>query len=369
METTFTTAGYGSVLPIRLAANSGVRWAGPVFVHREIGYGRLRTMSISIGITIPQRGAMIGVGSLGQLLELAPQAEETGLFDSVWVGDSLTAKPRPESIALLGALAGMTERLRLGVGCMASFPVRDPALFAYQWATLDQVSQGRMDLAVCTGIVAADGASRHEGRNFGGVADIDRAPRLEENMEICRRLWTGETLTYEGRFNSYQELTIEPTPAQDPCPIWIAANPAPGRYWDRSLKRVATMADGFQTCHLAPGVLRAMADDVLRFRAEADLPADGFPIMAYHNVNIGEDRAECLAESKRFLDAYYGPVFTEPMVEAWTAAGTAEQCVAHLQDLADQGATAITLRCTSFDQAGQFRKLCETVLPELHARA
>lgn len=133
-------------------------------------------MTVSVGITIPQRGAMIGVGTLGELLELAPRAEATGLFDSAWVGDSLTAKPRPEAIGLLGALAAMTERLRLGVGCMASFPVRDPALFAYQWATLDQVSGGRMVLAACTGIVSANGASRLEGRNFGGVADIDRPP-------------------------------------------------------------------------------------------------------------------------------------------------------------------------------------------------
>lgn len=322
-------------------------------------------MTLSVGITIPQRGAMIGVAPLGELLELAPRAEATGLFDSVWVGDSLTAKPRPEAIGLLGALAGTTQRLRLGVGCMASFPVRDPALFAYQWATLDQVSGGRMVLAACTGIVSADGASGREGRNFGGVADIDRAARLEEHIEVCRRLWSGEALSFDGRFNTYEHLTIEPRPVQDPCPIWIAANPAPGRYWDRALKRVATMADGFQTCHLAPGVLRAMVGDVHRFRAEADLDTDDFPVMAYHNINIGPDRSACLAESKRFLDAYYGPVFNEATVEAWTTAGNAEQCRAQLSDLVNQGATAITLRCTSFDQDGQFKRLCDDVLPEL----
>lgn len=325
-------------------------------------------MTIAVGITIPQRGSLIGVAPLADLLALAPRAESTGLFDSVWVGDSLTAKPRPEALGLLGALAGMTDTLELGVGCMASFPVRDPALFAYQWATLDQVSGGRMLLAACTGIVPAGGASRHEGRNFGAVADVDRPARLEEHIEICRRLWAGERLTFHGKFNTYEDLTIAPTPVQDPCPIWIAANPAPGRYWERSLRRVATLADGFQTCNLAPGALGAMATDVARLRAEAGLPTDGFPIMAYHNINIGGDRAECLAESKRFLDAYYGPVFTEPMVEAWTAAGPPDRCIAHLRDLAEQGATAITLRCTSFDQDGQFRQLCESVLPELLGR-
>ncbi|MBM36941.1 MAG: hypothetical protein CL460_07210 [Acidimicrobiaceae bacterium] len=322
-------------------------------------------MSIHFGLTLPQRGAFIGLGSITDILRLAPQAEESGLFSSVWVGDSITAKPRPEAIALLGALAGMTEQLRLGVGCMASFPVRDPLLFAYQWATLDLISQGRMDLAACTGIVSADGASRAEGRHFGGVADIDRAARMEENIRLCRLLWSGEEVDFEGRFHSYSALRIQPQPVQDPCPIWIAANPAPGKYWERSLRRVAKMADGFQTCALFPGIVRLMVDDVMKFRQEDQKSAEGFPIMAYHNVNIGTDRDQCLAESKEFLDAYYGPVFSPEQVEAWVAAGTPDQVISHLDDLIDQGVTAITLRLTSTQQEAQFALLTEHVLPAL----
>ena len=322
-------------------------------------------MSIHFGLTLPQRGAFVGLGSITDILRLAPQAEESGLFSSVWVGDSITAKPRPEAIALLGALAGMTEQLRLGVGCMASFPVRDPLLFAYQWATLDLISQGRMDLAACTGIVSADGASRAEGRHFGGVADIDRAARMEENIRLCRLLWSGEEVDFEGRFHSYSALRIQPQPVQDPCPIWIAANPAPGKYWERSLRRVAKMADGFQTCALFPGIVRLMVDDVMKFRQEDQKSAEGFPIMAYHNVNIGTDRDQCLAESKEFLDAYYGPVFSPEQVEAWVAAGTPDQVISHLDDLIDQGVTAITLRLTSTQQEAQFALLTEHVLPAL----
>ena len=320
---------------------------------------------MDFGITIPQRGALIGVAPLGELLELAPRAEQSGLFTSAWVGDSLTAKPRPEALTLLGAMASSTETLRLGVGCMASFPVREPATFAYQWATLDQISEGRMVLAACTGIVPAKGVSAHEGRNFGGVRDIDRPLRMLDNIDLCRRLWSGESVSVENNFVNYSDLAIVPTPVQQPCPIWIAANPAPGKYWERALKRVATVADGFQTCVLADGVLKMMVDDVNRFLDEAGRDRSTFPVMAYHNVNIGSDRDECLAESKRFLDAYYGPVFNETMVEAWTAAGTPEQCIDHLRALEAQGATEITLRCTSFDQDGQFRRLVDDVLPAL----
>ncbi len=322
-------------------------------------------MSIHFGLTLPQRGAFIGLGSINEILSLAPRAEESGLFSSVWVGDSITAKPRPEAIALLGTLAGMTEELRLGVGCMASFPVRDPVLFAYQWATLDLVSEGRMDLAACTGIVSADGASRAEGRHFGGIPDIDRAARLEENIRLCRLLWSGEEVNFDGRFNNYSAIRIQPKPVQDPCPIWIAANPAPGKYWERSLRRVAKLADGFQTCALAPGVVRLMVDDVQKFRQEEQKRGEHFPIMAYHNVNIGPDKDQCLAESKQFLDAYYGPVFSSEQIEAWVASGTPDQVISHLKDLIDQGVTEITLRLTSTQQDAQFALLTEHVLPAL----
>src|SRR5580698_7986565 len=109
---------------------------------------------IRFGFTLPQRGVFFGIASWPEMLKLAQDAEGSGAFDSVWIGDSVMAKPRPESIALLGALSAVTERVKLGVGCMASFPIRDPIVFALQWATLDLISNGRMWLATCTGIVA-----------------------------------------------------------------------------------------------------------------------------------------------------------------------------------------------------------------------
>jgi alkanesulfonate monooxygenase SsuD/methylene tetrahydromethanopterin reductase-like flavin-dependent oxidoreductase (luciferase family) len=121
---------------------------------------------ISFGFTIPQRGVFFGVGTWPQMLELAREADQNGMFDSIWVGDSVMAKPRPDSLSLLGALSAVTSRAKLGVGCMASFPVRDPISFALQWATLDLISNGRMLLVVCTGIVPG-GASAREGAAWG----------------------------------------------------------------------------------------------------------------------------------------------------------------------------------------------------------
>src|SRR5262249_57574614 len=103
----------------------------------------------------------------------------------------------------------------LGVGCMASFPVRDPVIFAYQWATLDLLSGGRMLLAACTGIVAG-GASAREG-SLWGVADRERAARLAENIDICRRLWSKDRRHVRGAISHHpQHHDPTPPPAKAP---------------------------------------------------------------------------------------------------------------------------------------------------------
>ena len=320
---------------------------------------------VTFGLIIPQRGSLFGLGALRDILRLGVRAEECELIDALWVGDSFTSKSRPDSVTCLGALAGMTERVRLAVGCMATFPVRDPALFAYQWATLDQVSCGRALLSVCNGLQPG-GASAAEGRHLGGTLDKDRAARLEENIELCRRLWTGEPISFEGRFVSYEDIQVLPTPLQDPCPIWITANPGQGAARERILRRIATLGDGFQTVTMTPGALSALRDELAEHLGAAGRSIDGFPIGVYHNINIGPSADDCFAESQRFAVDYYGPGFMSgPALAEMTATGTPDECVASLRALIDDGATHIALRLTSYDQDKQLTRLIDDVLPNV----
>jgi alkanesulfonate monooxygenase SsuD/methylene tetrahydromethanopterin reductase-like flavin-dependent oxidoreductase (luciferase family) len=318
----------------------------------------------SLGFIVPQRSSMFGVGTVRELLDLAPIAEQSGFFDTVWVGDSLTSKSRPDALACLGVLAGTTSQVRLAVGCLASFAVRDPALFAYQWASLDAVSGGRMLLAVCNGLQKRGGASEIEGRHFGGVPDRERAPRLEEYVALLRTLWSGDEVDFEGRFVSYQGIQILPTPVQQPCPIWISANPPAGLNSDRVLRRVATLSDGLLTNRSSPGYVahvRGALDEQLR---NVGRPTEGFPIAVYHSINIGDDREACLSETMRFFDNYYGEdVFDRDAALAMAAVGTAEECVEQLRAVRDEGATHIALRLASWRQQEQLDLLVEKVLP------
>jgi alkanesulfonate monooxygenase SsuD/methylene tetrahydromethanopterin reductase-like flavin-dependent oxidoreductase (luciferase family) len=319
----------------------------------------------SFGLIIPQRAAMFGVASLPELLRLAPVAESSGLMDTVWVGDSLTSKARAESLSCLGALAGMTTRMRLAVGCMASFPVRDPALFALQWASLDEISGGRMLLAVCNGLQKRDGASEIEGQHFGGVPDKERAPRLEEYMDLVRELWTGEKVSFEGRFAHYTGIQILPATVQQPCPIWISANPV-GPSAAKVLHRVATKSDGLLTLQYGAGYIsgiRKQLDPELRTAGRE--PGD-FPVAAYHSINVGDDAERCLDEAQRFFDQYYGQgMFDRTAARSITAIGTPEECVEQLRALSAEGVTHIALRLASWRQREQLDLVLEKVLPAL----
>ena len=80
------------------------------------------------------------------LLGLAERAENLG-YDSVWIGDSLLARPRHEPITLLAGVAGRTKRVKLGTAVLLP-ALRNPVLLAHSVATLDQVSQGRVILGI-----------------------------------------------------------------------------------------------------------------------------------------------------------------------------------------------------------------------------
>ncbi|WP_020496923.1 LLM class flavin-dependent oxidoreductase [Sciscionella marina] len=318
----------------------------------------------SLGLTLPQRGTFFGIAGLGELVETAHFADETGVFDSVWIGDSLLAKPRPESVALLGSLAAVTTRVRLAVGCLATFPIRDPVLFADQWATLDQLSNGRMLLAVCTGIVKPNDASAKEGALYG-ITDSSRAGRLEENTEIIRRLWTEDKVGFHGKYRSFEDVTVQPKPVQSPPPVYIASNPVPHPLATRALRRVARIADGWMTTRKTPEHLTVNLPAIKDFLREEGRDPEDFGVSAYHNLNLNPDREAAYEESHRFLGEYYGPVFTPEQARNWTAAGTPEQAAADIRALYGDGATEVTLRITSWDWRNQLKLLVDEVIPRV----
>jgi alkanesulfonate monooxygenase SsuD/methylene tetrahydromethanopterin reductase-like flavin-dependent oxidoreductase (luciferase family) len=329
----------------------------------------------SLGLILPNRGVVLGTLGARDLLVLAEAGERGGAFDAVWVGDSLLAKPRLEAVTLLAALAGVTARVRLGVGCLATFVHRHPVLFAQQWASLDVLSAGRAWLAVCLGGPDAQGAAQAREHAALGIRSGERVARLEEGIAILRRLFAEREVTHAGAYYRFEGVTLEPRPVQQPCPIWIASNPtaltwkggasAPEAQVERGFRRVARLADGWMTNKLDPDTFRRQWARIRAMAREEGRETTGLGSALYHNIVIGEDRATALAEARAFLEAYYASRFTPAFVEQWTVAGPPARCARDLAAYLAAGVDHLALRFASWDQRGQLARFLGDVAPAL----
>ena len=153
-------------------------------------------MAPRIGYLLPTREqTMAGRPEAVPLLELAERAAGLG-FNSIWVGDSLLARPRHDPLTLLAAVAARVPRVELGTAVLLP-ALRNPVVLAQQVATLDQISEGRVILGVG---IASDVPNIRSEFVAAGVPFEKRVGRLLEGMQLCRALWTGKPVSWDGRW-------------------------------------------------------------------------------------------------------------------------------------------------------------------------
>ena len=149
---------------------------------------------------------MQGRPEAGPLLDLAERAEALG-YASVWVGDSLLARPRHEPLTLFAGVAGRAQRVALGTAVLLP-ALRNPVLLAHQVATLDQVSEGRLILGVG---FASDRPNIRAEFAAAGVAFEKRLGRMMEGLRLCKALWTRRPVDWDGRWHVTGGV-LAPTP-------------------------------------------------------------------------------------------------------------------------------------------------------------
>jgi alkanesulfonate monooxygenase SsuD/methylene tetrahydromethanopterin reductase-like flavin-dependent oxidoreductase (luciferase family) len=323
------------------------------------------TERVEFGISLPNRAVLFGVKPEA-LFKSAQTAEESGYFDSVWVGDNLTSKPRLEAVVTLSALAARTNRMKLGTICLASFALRNPLLLALQWASLDIISSGRTVLAVCAGGPASMGPQFAAELKAMGVDSKERLGRMEEGIELLRAFWSGP-VTHHGRYYTYEEVDLLPRPDRY-IPIVIAVNPVTDDevVVERALRRVARLADGWQTDGTPPDLFRQRWQQIQEYAA-----GYGRQDAVTHNslhlmVNINDDSAKARRESVEFLDHYYGTgTITEDKLASWLAFGSAEAVVDKVRTFIEAGCNTVVMCFTSPDQRGQLDRCVTDVMPKL----
>lgn len=324
--------------------------------------------AVKFGLTLPNRGVIIGATTVEEMLEMAEWADGDQRWDSVWVGDSLFAKPRLDAIALLGALAARTQRVKLGPACFASTPLRDALILAYQWCCLDFMSNGRTIFVACKGQSEPGGGNFDKEFEALRIDPKSRTRRMEEAIEIMRLVSSRENVDYSGKYNSFKNLTMLPRPVQQPIPIWVTANPNTTSVTDvrTGYRRVARLGDGWMTTGKTPEDLRKSLEMIKDFGKEFGRTlGDDFEVALYYNINLNEDREAALAESKKFLDTYYTVNYTREFLNNWVAMGSPAECIENIRSFIDAGATMITLRLTGYEQKKQFKRVTEEVLAKL----
>jgi alkanesulfonate monooxygenase SsuD/methylene tetrahydromethanopterin reductase-like flavin-dependent oxidoreductase (luciferase family) len=312
---------------------------------------------------------LFGATTAAELVRLAERADRSGAFGSVWVGDSLLAKPRLESIALLSGIATRTARVRLGTVCMASLTLRDPILLAIQWASLDQLAGGRTILGACLGGAgAAMGAGALEAEVYG-VPNRGRVTRMEEAIALLRRLWLEDDVSFAGQVYRLAGVTALPKPIQSPPPIWIATNPKRGvasaEVIERALVRVGRLGDGYMTDAATADEFRWRWERIRGAAADAGRDPSTLGSSIHLMVNLNDESARAFDEARRFLAQYYGEDFGRAYLEVWVLSGPPEAVAARLRAYLDAGCTVPIVRFASWEQEKQLDRFVAEVVPML----
>src|ERR1700681_4369913 len=179
----------------------------------------------------------------GEIVERVKLGEALG-FDGAWGFDHFVPMYGEgpgnccEGMTTLAALAAATTRIRLGL-LVTGVTYRHPSILAAQALTIDHASRGRLELAL--GAAWHDPEHRQLGIEFPPTAR--RFDRLEDELEMVTRLFTGEVVSYQGAHFSLDNAQMRPVPVQRPHPpIWIGGS---GRR--RTLPLAAKLADVWHT--------------------------------------------------------------------------------------------------------------------------
>ena len=224
------------------------------------------------------------------VVNFAKKCEAMGVH-SMWTIDRV-AYDNLDSMILLAAAAGATQRIRIGTSVLLP-GLRHPALLAKTIATLDFVSNGRVTIGVGFG-------SRENDFTAVEIPFDGRGSRAVECVQLMKRLWSEDNVTHNGRFYNVHNLTIGPRPIQKQIPIFTGGSA------EVALKRAGTWANGFICGSSAIPEFSVTWEKVARYARAAgrnpnEIEKAGLTFMA-----INDDHAKALEALNAYVVRYYG---------------------------------------------------------------
>jgi coenzyme F420-dependent glucose-6-phosphate dehydrogenase len=315
-----------------------------------------------------------------QLLDFTKEAEERG-FDSVWISDHFqpwrhTNGHAPFALSWLGSAAESTKRVILGTSVLTPTFRYQPAVVAQAFGTLGALYPGRMILGVGSG----------ESLNEVAVTATDwpaakeRLARLREAVELIRRLWSDELVTFEGQYYRTRNATIYDKPDQ-PVPIYISAGgPVAARFAGRAgdgfictsgkgdeLYRdqlLPAIEEGAKSVGRDPSTIERTIEvkvsfDTDKARALADTRIwAALALSAEEKVNIHDPR-EMEKKAEEVADQAH---------RRWLVSSDPEEHVEQVGHYIELGFTHLIFHAPGDDQARFLRLYAQEILPRLRKR-
>ena len=268
--------------------------------------------------------------------------------------------PSHASLPVLGVAAGATRKIRL-LSSIVLAPFYHPLFLARSAATLDAASNGRLTLGV--GI----GGEYPVEFEAAGLKVTQRGRRTDECLEIVRRLWSGERVTFSGRHFKLNEAMLNPAPRQRPNPpIWVS-----GRR-DAAMRRAARFGDGWVPYFFDPPRYRDSVEKIHGFADEEGRSIEGFQWGFFPYVSIYPTEQEAAEVAARQLGSQYlyGGEFIN-IVRRYCLLGTPEQCAERLGEYVEAGARHIvfSIACPPEDRERHIEEIASKLIPMMRSKS
>ena len=277
-------------------------------------------------------------------------------LDSVWVGDSLMAKPRMEPLSILSALAARTNRVRLGTAVLLP-ALRHPVLLAQSLATADLVSGGRLVIGAGVG-----GAFNDDQKREWIAADVPaegRGRRFEEIIKIVQGLGSGRPFDFHGRDFDLDSALMRPVPT-NPSGIPFLLGTHHRAQSKAQIRRAAQLGAGIISISDTPDEFAQVIQQVSEKCSEIGRDPASLENTFYLTVNMNSDLKAAEADAVEWLTGYYG---SDIWGTRWGPFGGTERVADRIQEYVSAGAETVIVRFASFEPEQQLEIFLEKVAP------
>jgi alkanesulfonate monooxygenase len=310
-------------------------------------------MPASIGIAMRNFTRFPELPDPSALVNYGVWVEQLG-FESLWVWDHILLGTDPhfpiaDALTILTAVAARTSKIKLGTGVLV-LPLRNPLLLAKQLATLDRLSEGRLELGLASGWYK---------REFDavGVPFNQRGRIMERNLDIMIRLWTEPSVSAEIPPYNMRQAVMFPKPHSQPHPRLLI-----GGYVEAVLKRAGQKGDGWLTYFYTPDSFTRSWKKVCDYAAE-----DGRDPASLHSCNqlpiiLGPSRAAVQGKMMEWLQTEWDFAGWSESTADSAIMGTAAECLEQLKQHESVGTQRIVLVPYRYER-DQISAIASEILP------